>query len=470
MLPSLDSRISLFAGIPLAGRRVLDFQAGRGELLRLALREGARYAEGIEADWSLVDAGRLANAAFQVEGAVLRHGDLRQPGCLLSDFEVGVCASGFDAYAASLPDILEHVRELLMVRVVTGEHEWYRRCVLKLAPWMSFWSLLPSSGPASGRTAKPHGLLVTSRTVEPVAAATLGRCKAVGLEHPDVRSLDVYASGVAAQSMGSTGPARLLFGDLRRKLSRLTFGQPLEIAALIKPMLAPLRVIVSGRPPQEVEVGTDRYWLRFLQGLVNYIENGALNIDNPYVRFVRGVAACGMYDSAMSYYLEEETRALARLRPRLKGFIEVLTHQAVAEPLIVFNPVGLTWLEAYGYKAADFPRDHHMTLTNGARYRIQGVDGTHRLAALWLSGAATGPVLPVWTNVFGVDAVLSDLVAGDSSNDMGLQTLTTQAVYEFAVEHPRKLGAAADADKGDEQADEPPLTGGISALLRRQAG
>jgi hypothetical protein len=93
--------------------------------------------------------------------------------------------------------------------------------------------------------------------------------------------------------------------------------------------------------------------------------------------------------------------------------------------------LSLISLAAHGYEPTDEQKRAHVSLTDGRQYRTQFVDGNHRLAALWLSGAKVCPVLPVWTNVFGLDHARYNLFVDSARQQESFPQILAESVYEF---------------------------------------
>jgi hypothetical protein len=100
----------------------------------------------------------------------------------------------------------------------------------------------------------------------------------------------------------------------------------------------------------------------------------------------------------------------------------------------MYNPLSLRLLEARGYEPSEQEvRDEHVALTDGRHYRIQFIDGNHRLAALWLSGSKVCPVLPVWTNVFALDQAHYNVFRDAARQEENIGRVLAETVYEFSV-------------------------------------
>ena len=204
--------------------------------------------------------------------------------------------------------------------------------------------------------------------------------------------------------MGNARRTRLLFSELRRSISALGAEDRSDLASLLRlaiPILAELRAAYG---QTDVHFGTDHYWLTMFQGLVHYVEHLGMTQANPYLLFMRELVSSGCYDSGMTYELENDERAIARLAPRLERMIDILLTKRVPGPLVIFNPLSVPMLTESDYAPADAQLDEHIHIDGSGEYRIQYIDGNHRLAAMWLSGADRCPVLPAWTNIFGLDS------------------------------------------------------------------
>jgi hypothetical protein len=393
---------TLFAGVPLKGKRLVDLGCNLGEKTRLAVLAGAAYAEGIEYEDFFVRIGGLINVSSQVVNAVLRQGDVTRAGCVTSDFDVGACFSAFVYVEQNLEEILSHIRNIFILETHALDESWYGNYVQKVEPLLPYWVVLGFTDHGTGLDTSFRALLAFGRDTETVDLIGVNRCDELKPDHADVRILDVAQSRRAWSMWGNAERTKMLFAGLRTKLMSLQAPAPNDILTLLRSTLPGLAALCDAYNLPGTHFGTDHYWLHFLRGLVTFIDVGKITSDNPYLLFLRRLSATGGYDPGMSYELADESRAIQRLSPRMARFVRVLCDRSVEKPLLVYNPFSLPSLEAHGYQPSDEQMDEHVLYTDGRAFRIQFIDGNHRLAGLWLSGAKHCPILPIWTNIYGL--------------------------------------------------------------------
>jgi SAM-dependent methyltransferase len=425
---------SLFAGIPLTGKRFVDLGCNLGEKTRLALLSGAAYAEGIEFEEYFVRIGGLINFSNRVENIVLRQGDVTKPGCITEKFDVGACFSAFVYVEKNLEEIVASIRQLFILETHALDADWYGAYVKRVERLMPSWVLLGFTDHGAGHEKTSRCLLAFSRDKELVTLTAINRCEALPITHADVCALDLDGTRRAKSLWGNTNEWKTFFTELRSKLMQVANPSPTTVVGIVRPELARLEALCDTYTQEGSEFGTHRYWLYFLQGLCHFVDTGGLAASNPYLICLRQMSAGGSYDPGMTYELADEARAVQRIAPRLTRFLQVLRDRAIHRPLLVYNPLSLRLLEARGYEPSEqVVRDEHIALTDGRQYRIQFIDGNHRLAALWLSGAKACPILPVWTNVFGLDRARYSVFRNAAHQDENIGRVLAETVYEFSV-------------------------------------
>jgi hypothetical protein len=347
-----------------------------------------------------------------------------------ASFDVGYCPAALPADGAALSKVLAQVGELLLVQVRPGA-DWSAD-VERLATAMPHWALLPGMNSIGRIIGRASRLLAVSRDAGIVAVTTVGRSEALTADAAAVRWADLSASGRTSQLLGNVPTTQLLFADLRQQLSSPAVVSPGDVLRILKTNLPMMALACRGAPEALVDLGTDRYWWRFLEGLASFIESGRLGPENAYVQYLRSISAHGGYDPGMRFDLADASRAVARLRPRLAAFLEALTSRVLQ--LLVYNPIGLTLLSPLGFSIDDSNRHQHLRMRGGREFRVQCLDGNHRLAALWLGGADACPVIPMWTNVVGTDAGLESLIKPTAGETPGLNVLFGQTVQDWDSE------------------------------------
>src|SRR3954468_5305958 len=110
----------------------------------------------------------------------------------------------------------------------------------------------------------------------------------------------------------------------------------------------------------------------------------------------------------MKEELSTPERAAARLRYRFDAFLSTFrTKQVKGPPIIVFNAVSGAALMCVGMSEEDYAPSHFLVKEHARRYLAPTIDGNHRLAALYLSGAYTAPCSFVWSNLYPINQTRS---------------------------------------------------------------
>lgn len=411
-MPDASPPVSLFTGIPLAGRRFADLAPRPGARLAAALAAGAVAADGVD----------LARAP------------------LAAAVEAAFAAGPLDPH---LEDSLPRIRDLLLIETTPLDADWYRNYVERVEPELPHWALVGftredfSRAVSGGATAAPpRALLAFSREIEPAAVCAVDRCEKLPVDHPDLRLIDVAKSPRASCVWGEYGPSQHLFARLRDELSAIPSATPALLVAPLRSAARALRALYGTAPHPDAHFGADRYWLAFLTGLTEYIAARAVAPANTYLIYLRSLSARGGYDPGMVYELEDAMRAAQRLEERFAAFVQVLCERALRRPLLFYNPLSLAALERQGYELTPAHVNEHVEFVGHGDHRIQCIDGNHRLAALWLGGAARCPVLPVWTNIFGLDPARYALFEAPARQAALLAPLLAGTVLTLATAPP----------------------------------
>ena len=422
---------TLFAGIPLKDRSFVDLGCNMGEKTRLAIAAGASFAEGIEHEEYFVRIGELINAYNRIGNISIRQGDVTRPGCLTRGYDVGACFSAFVHVNRNLEEVLSRISELFILETHQLDDGWYGHYVARVAPLMPHWALYGFSDHRRSHGAAKRAHIAFGRDRGTVAQVPLGRAEALPADDAGLVSLDVRRSPRAGGMWGQSGEGRRFFTSLREALRSLRPAGEVAISALLNDAIPALGELCEAQGHTRKHFATDLYWLEFLRGVACYVADGGLRPTNPYVGFMRELSAAGSYDPDMAFFLGDEGRALTRLAPRLEAFLSVLRDRRLRAPLVVYNPLELELLEARGYVPCGRMRREHIVTTAGTGYRLQLMDGNHRLAGLWLGGAETCPAMFVWTNLHGLDRGSYALFDSDERQDSLVVPLIGQSVLRL---------------------------------------
>lgn len=361
-----DPDALLLAGAPLGGFRFLDLCMEDGHRLDLAIAAGAAEAEG----WTPGGAvpalrvnrsGRIEAAASAVEAG---------------SWQVACCVAGFRGACDS--PALDRVEEAFIGRLALRGEGDLPRLIARFAARAPHWLV--------------HGLRRSGAGIE--ADFMLARSARFGQGVADERSrltppgsvaaLDVEASGRSLalwESVGSGMPAIL---QLRQEIASLGAERRFSLLPPLRTAIAALAEL----PRDGGHFGSRRYWTALLRGLVHLLEIQEVDAENPYVGFLRRGVREGTYDPMMAGSLATDAAAVARLGPRLERFLDILETQRLDHPVVAYNPLPREPGEGDGME--------RIVLSDGTRWRVGLMDGNHRLAALWLAGAALCPCHVVW--------------------------------------------------------------------------
>ena len=418
----------LLSGVPLRGKRFIDLGANLGEKTRLAALAGAGYAEGIEYEEFFVRIGGLINVYNRASNVVLRQGDITQPGCVENEFDVGACFSAFVYLRQNLEEVLEKIRSLFILETHAMERDWYEHYVCPIAAVFPYWVVYGFSDHGRGLEAQRRAHIAFSRDTETTGLIAINRADAISIDHHDIRMLDLAKSRRANTLMGNARRTKILFEELRGATATLGGNQRSDLAYLLRnslPILDELRTVYN---QTGIHFGTDHYWRMLFAGIVDYIEKLGMTGSNPYLVFMQDLVSDGKYNSGMNFELSSTDRAIARLGPRLERMIDTLLHKRIPAPLVVFNPLPIPALVARGYDPQDFQLDEHVHIEGRGECRMQYIDGNHQLAAMWLSGAGSCPVLPVWTNIFGLGTKGFSLFSDERKQQQTILPLISESV------------------------------------------
>ncbi len=392
----------LFAGIPLSGKRFIDLGANCGEKTRLAALAGAEYAEGIEYEEFFVRIGGLISTYNRAFNVVLRQGDITRPDCIRADFDIGACYSAFVYLQQNLEEILGRVRSMFLLETHAIESGWFEHYIPPIALYFPYWIVYGFSDHGTRLTERRRAQIAFTKDRESTGLVAINRAEAIPPDHHDIRMLNLERSRRANTLMGNRRRTRALFSELRSSIAALEADDRSDLIDLLRhaiPVLDEARLVNS---QTDGNFGSDHYWRMLFEGILHYMAHLGMTQSNPYLIFIRDLVAKGRYDAGMTYELENDERAIARLGPRLERMIDILLTKRVPGPLVVFNPLSVPMLTECGYTPMAPELDEHIHLEHRGEYRIQYIDGNHRLAAMWLSGADKCPVLPAWTNIFGL--------------------------------------------------------------------
>lgn len=426
----------LYAGMDLAGLSLVDLGCNVGEKTRLAAARGAGYAEGVEYEQFFVTIGNLISAYNRSEGVTIRQGDITRPGVLTRDFDIGASFSSFTYVKQNLADIASRIKRQFILETHAMGESWFRTYVLPTREHFPHWVFLGFTD-QSAVSDERRGLLLFSRKHAEVVDVPTARSDSLDVTHPDVAWIDLEHSARARTMFGRSDATKRLFNDLRTELAALSRPNSDRVFEIIETYAGRLGALdLSG--PRSMRFSSDLYWQKLLAGMVDHVKRGEFRGDNPYVTYMMEISSADGYDVGLKSSLATAEGAVERMGPRIDALLQALRSASLTHPLLAFNLVPFSSFTERQRPELGGPWAQHLAVDGHGEYYFQKFDGHHRLAMLWLSGAAKCPILPVWTNAFDLAAVNLPVTVPGVTTLSPIDRLFEYSIYGFGHQ-----GAAA---------------------------
>jgi SAM-dependent methyltransferase len=408
----------MFAGLQLEGRRIVDLGCNLGEHSRLAACANAAFVEGIEYEELFVRIAGLVNVFNRINNILIRQGDITQPGCLTKKYDIGLCFSAYVYVRENIKEITENITRMLVFETHALDQGWFRYYVEEVSRYLPYWIIYGFSD--HGAKLKVHKRACIAFARERDEIAEIAERRAIELNHGlrHLIDIDISASPRVVSLCGRQTATRAAFADLRQSLA--------DRPGISTSAVVDLLVTVAGeldqhrRPIDDNDFASDLYWSYFFKGLAEYLAGYPANPKNTYVSYLMKLSEAGNYDPAMREILADEAVTRERMRWRFDTFVEILRTKAVRTPVIVYNAMSRVELERQGLSVDHREPEEFVVDRDGNRYWTAWVDGHHRLAALYLSGAEFCSSLFAWSNLHPLDlrgetAATSEAAPGDAS-------------------------------------------------------
>src|SRR4051812_37500133 len=397
----------VWAGLGVEGRTVIDLGCNLGERTRLAVRAGASFAEGIEYEDLFVRIGGLINVYNRMHNILLRQGDVTKPGCLEKSYDIVACFSAFVYVRENLEEILSKCTRLFVLETHALGKGWFDRYISGVECHLPHWVVYGFSDHGAALTEQKRTLAVFARDPAVARDVPYSRGYYNGIQHRNIARVRIAESAVISRLCGEPGRGTsAFFAEFRNTLQRETEPTIPTILESLKKLGDHLSDCAV--PTEQERFRSDFYWIKLCGGLVQYVETGVVAPGNEYVVFLRELVNSNKYDPGMKEELSTPERAAARLRYRFDAFLSTFrTKQVKGPPIIVFNAVSGAALMCVGMSEEDYAPSHFLVEEHGRRYLAPTIDGNHRLAALYLSGAYTAPCSFVWSNLYPINQTRS---------------------------------------------------------------
>ena len=391
----------MLAGLQLEGRRIVDLGCNLGEHTRLAACANAAFVEGIEYEELFVRIAGLVNVFNRIDNILIRQGDVTRPGCLTKKYDVGLCFSAYVYVRENIKDITDNISRMLVLETHALDQGWYGYYVGEVSRYLPYWIIYGFTDHGAKLEVQKRACIAFARERDEVAE--IAERRAIELNHAlrHIINIDISASPRVVSLCGRRRATRAAFADLRQSLA----GRAgMSTSAIIDAL-----VTVAGeldqhrRPIDDNDFASDHYWSYFFKGLAEYLAGYPTDSKNTYVSYLMKLSEAGNYDPAMKEILADEVVTRERMRWRFDTFVEILQTKAVRTPVIVYNAMSHIELERQGLSVNHREPEEFVVDRDGNRYWTACIDGHHRLAALYLSGAELCPSLFAWSNLHPLD-------------------------------------------------------------------
>ncbi|MBE9153310.1 class I SAM-dependent methyltransferase [Cyanobium sp. LEGE 06113] len=388
----------IYSGMCMAGQSFVDLGCNLGERTRIAVRNNASFAEGIEYEEFFVGVGALVNIYNKIPRIILRQGDVAQPGCLKSDYDIGACFSAFVYVQKNLEELLGRIKRLFMLETHALKTGWFHHYIATVEPYMPHWIIYDVSGHGGIYENSHRACIAFSRKKNTLLGISPTRSHELGIRNKNIRDIDIKASALFMGMFGESGRnSPQAFQALREELSTLVDPSDDKITACLRATIVELEQDCT--PTRKTGFRSDEYWLQLFRGMVEFHTSGEMSLANSYLTYMRSISKRGEYDPGMRRLLLDDSAAADRMRLRIKSFFDILRTGVNSSPIVAFNAISLDCAADCGIDLHPIPAAYIITDKQTRRYFCNWFDGYHRIAALSLSGAKTARCMFSWTNL-----------------------------------------------------------------------
>lgn len=414
---------NVWAGIGVQGHTVVDLGCNLGERARLAVRAGAEFVEGVESEEMFVRVGGLINVYNGMHNILLWQGDVTQPCCLPKAYDIGACFSTFVYVKENLAEILSKCRHLFILETHALEKGWFNHYIAPAAAEMPYWVVYGFADHGAKLVGQRRALAAFGRDIEWIRNIPDERARLLGLRQHNVNCISVGQSPLAIGLCGEHRDTRAVFAQFRDNLRTSQSPSIATLVVALRQLVADLEA--CRRPTYDDNFPSDHYWTKLLGGIVAYVEQGQITPDNVYIEYLRQLTIENRYDPGMKDLLSNTQEAIARLKLRLDSFISVLqTKEVSGPPIVIYNALSTSALATRAMPADRYDAKDFLVDAQNHRLLAPIVDGYHRLAALYISGAELAHCLFAWSNLYsinqsGVSAATAGVVKGWEEENIG---------------------------------------------------
>jgi len=288
---------------------------------------------------------------------------------------------------------------------------WFGNYMGEVSRHLPYWMIYDFSDHGAKLKAQKRALIAFARERDEIVEIAERRTIDLNSALRHLIDIDISTSPRAVSLCGRWSATRAAFADLRQTLARQVEMSASALSDLLVMFAADLDK--HRRPIENTGFASDRYWSHFFKGLVEYLAGYPADSTNTYVAYLRALSESGHYDPAMKEILADEQKTCERMRWRFSTFVEILRTKKARTPLIIYNAMSDAELTRQGLSVDHRERAEFVVDRAGNRYWTAWVDGHHRLAALYLSGAEYCPSLFAWSNLHPLDLRVEAAAPGE---------------------------------------------------------
>lgn len=401
----------IYAGFDLNGRTFVDLGCNLGERTRLAAKAGASFAEGIEYEEFFVRIAGLINVYNGVHNVSIHRGDITKADCLTHNFDVGASFSSYAYVNESLEATLSRINDFFILETHAIDLGWIRHYVIRPSEHMQHWIIYDFSDHGADLKTQKRVCVAFARSPQPIIEVAHNRTFQVSKRVRMTADISVGESPRASMLCGQEGPGREIFQGVRLRLQALSHRDWASLGPTLDELAAELsaQAAVSEEPDF---FASDLYWVSFLKGLKDFKSSHVLSPDNPYLLYLKQLSDAGLYDPDLKPELADEALLHARMTARFEAFTTALETQSHPNPIMIYNAFSVERLDANGLSVDHKPEDQFFYDGRGHRYWTPAIDGHHRIAALFMSGATSSRSAFAWSNLYPTDFRRSDGTEG----------------------------------------------------------
>lgn len=363
-----DRRDDLFVGLDFTGKTVCDLGANLGETARDMARRGADRVDAYEYDRFFTMLGSLISI-YNGQPNVFHYAeDVSQPGFMKRQYDICAALAVYAYIEKNTEYVTSKVNQYLIVETHEVDKNWHARYVGKLGKKFPHWGCFGIIRHGDTMDSNKRRLRLIFSRERPLDSFYVRRNAQLG-NSADVSYLDVASSDIPVLS-----GARMIFDG--RPDNRLSKARVTEYRQRLKYYDEKYRF----GDWIELSVVGEVYWLSFVVGLLDYIDQGRTARDNIYAIWLRRAIENKVGDPGLASLLADESAFFGMVERRLSEFAELVDRRKVRDstrdifpPIVAYNPTP----DHPSFTSpilAKFKFEGHKEVL-----RIPTIDGHHRL-------------------------------------------------------------------------------------------